>query len=360
MGINGLNKFLRDKYSGTYEIVDIQEYSYKKVAIDISLYLYKFKIVAGEYRWITAFINMIAFLRKNNIHCLFVYDNGCVDEKLQEQANRRKAKENTNEKIFKIKLDVEEFERNGIISEELKKFCKKNQLYKPVSLLNNTKQIICINRINDKLQKMQKYDVKITERDIKLTKELFDCLDVPYINAILEAETTCVDLYKRGLVDAVMTEDSDVLAYGGVILSKMDVELCKFTKIDCDKILEETELTYDEFLDFCIMCGTDYNSNIPKVGPVSAFKLIKEHKTIESIEENTKYDTEVLNYKRTREIFKNYEEKDVNEIPFCGFPDFEKLRDLLIKNNIDYNIYSLRSKFSAELLFVHDDHEDDD
>ena len=352
MGINGLNQFLRKKFSNTYEEVHISDYRYKKVAIDISLYLYKFKIVAGEYRWITSFINMISFLRKNDIHCLFIYDNGTVPEKIKEQENRRKVKENTKEKIFQIQMDIDEYERNGYISEDLKEFCKKNELYKPISLLSNKKNIICVERVRDKIEKMTRYDVKITERDIKLTKELFNILDVPYLDAVLEAETTCVDLYKRGLVDAVMTEDSDVLAYGGMILCKMDTENHTFMKINCEKILEETELNYDEFLDFCILCGCDYNSNIPKVGPVSAFKLIKEHRTIDKIEENTDYNVEILNYKRTRDIFKNYKQIDIKRISFCGYPDFDRLREFLIKNNINYNIETLHNKFTSELVFV--------
>ena len=53
------------------------------------------------------------------------------------------------------------------------------------------------------------------------------------------------------------------------------------------------------------MCGTDYNLNIPKIGPESAYKLLTEHKSLENIEKNTKYNTDILNYRRGRELFSN-------------------------------------------------------
>jgi len=42
-------------------------------------------------------------------------------------------------------------------------------------------------------------------------------------------------------------------------------------------------MNMDEFIDLCILCGCDYTQNIGNVGPVKAFKLIQEHKTIENV-----------------------------------------------------------------------------
>ena len=36
-------------------------------------------------------------------------------------------------------------------------------------------------------------------------------------------------------------------------------------------------------MDFCILCGCDYTTKIVGIGPVNAYKLIKEHKNIENI-----------------------------------------------------------------------------
>lgn len=44
----------------------------------------------------------------------------------------------------------------------------------------------------------------------------------------------------------------------------------------------------DEFIDLCILCGCDYTSTISGIGPVRAFKLIKETRSIEGVIEKIK------------------------------------------------------------------------
>ena len=42
-------------------------------------------------------------------------------------------------------------------------------------------------------------------------------------------------------------------------------------------------MTEDEFIDLCILCGCDYASRIGGIGPVKAFKLIKDYGTLEKV-----------------------------------------------------------------------------
>ena len=92
MGIKNLNKFLHQKCPEVFETVHISQYAFKKVAIDISLYMHKFKAIAGE-RWLSAFMNLITSLRRNNIHAVFVFDGKSPIEKNEERAKRRKERE---------------------------------------------------------------------------------------------------------------------------------------------------------------------------------------------------------------------------------------------------------------------------
>jgi flap endonuclease-1 len=39
----------------------------------------------------------------------------------------------------------------------------------------------------------------------------------------------------------------------------------------------------EAFVDFCILCGCDYTGTIRGVGPMSAFKLLKQHGSIEAL-----------------------------------------------------------------------------
>lgn len=76
-------------------------------------------------------------------------------------------------------------------------------------------------------------------------------------------------------------------------------------------------MTQDEFIDLCILCGCDYTTNIPGIGPIKAFKYIEECKTIEEIIKKIEKENENpakkkkyqvpdnFNYIEARNLFKN-------------------------------------------------------
>ena len=123
----------------------------------------------------------------------------------------------------------------------------------------------------------------------------------------------CACLCKSGYADAVLSEDSDVLCYGSPCL------LCKVGKgkvtiICIDDVLEGLDMEMASFLDLCILLGTDYNSRTSldkggkpqHIGMKKALALIREHKSIESLEPLL-LDPQVLNYKKCRELFQTQE-----------------------------------------------------
>jgi 5'-3' exonuclease len=200
--------------------------------------------------------------------------------------------------------------------------------------------------VENKINKMRKYVLNITPQDFDVTKQLFDILNVPWYIAPLEAETMCACLCKRGLVDAVLSEDTDVLAYGApIFLSKINTTHETFTYINYQELLEQLELSSESFLDLCIMCGTDYNKNIYMIGPEKSYTMIKTHENIDNISTNTSLDVSILNHKRGRELFRIYEKHSVENISFCGIPDFNKLKEFMFKYNIALDIDGIKSSF---------------
>jgi 5'-3' exonuclease len=197
------------------------------------------------------------------------------------------------------------------------------------------------------IEKRRQQLFSISPADFALTRELFDVLKVPYYTAPMEAETTCVDLCKRGLVDTVLTEDTDVLAYGvPFFLSKLDLSTGRCVRVIHADLIATLELQESEFLDFCIMCGTDYNKNIPKVGPAKSFALIETHRNIEAIAINTSHDVGILNHVRTRELFTGYKQfPEGKRIPFCGRPDLREIEVFLFRNNIRMNTEAIKKAF---------------
>lgn len=52
-------------------------------------------------------------------------------------------------------------------------------------------------------------------------------------------------------------------------------------EIDLEQVLAGLQLTYDQFIDLCILCGCDYCNTIKGIGPKTALKLIRAHRNLE-------------------------------------------------------------------------------
>lgn len=177
---------------------------------------------------------------------------------------------------------------------------------------------------------------KFAVRGIKVTSTMTDdsikileLMGLPVFKAKSEAEAQCVDLLKKGKVAAVVSDDMDCLTFGSKILLKgVKSKNDPIIEITLEDVLKELDLTMDEFIDFCILCGCDYLPPIHGFGPVTAYKYIQKYKTIEKvleaieeenkeslkINEKVKYqlpDADLSDYTTARELFK---QPDVAEI----------------------------------------------
>jgi hypothetical protein len=99
----------------------------------------------------------------------------------------------------------------------------------------------------------------------------------------VEAEQLGASLQARGRIEYVVSEDMDTLCFGaGRLLCKDDGRA--FQCVDLSLVLAGMQLTMPEFVDLCILCGSDFtDETIPRIGPKTAFKLIAAHRTIEQV-----------------------------------------------------------------------------
>jgi len=352
MGIQGLNMFLKEKFPSVHKEVKLNDYQYKKVAIDTSLYMFKFKTVFGE-TWLNAFINLVCCLRKNEIHCIFIYDTVAPVEKTAERNERKERRDKLERDVLLLEEDVGRYEVDTILSERCQKLLQKIDTQKPRLLIGGScsSKLMNLTILKQELEKKKKQAVKIDPVDFELTRQLFEIMSVPFLFAPGEAECYCSHLCISGLVDAVLTEDSDVMAYGApVFLSKMNTSSQTVVEINFDDLLLTVDMTKEQFTDFCILCGSDYNKNIPKVGPVSAFKLIKEYKSIDKLPKD-KYDTSILNHIRVRELF-SFDERLTNVfVPYCGKPDYDRLEEFCFVHNCKVDIDEIRKINTPNIVF---------
>ena len=359
MGIkSSFNSFLRDTCPEIFEPIHISEYSFMKVAIDISLYMHKFKAVCGD-RWLSAFINLIASLRRNEIHCVFIFDGCAPPEKLGEQAKRRDTRDKMEHNLFELEEAFSEYNKTGVVAKCLSNLYERSR--SPKRLLGKRSDGVDINWIEKKIEQKRSQMYTVTPEDFENARELFHILKVPYYTAPGEAEKMCAVACISGFVSAVLSEDTDVMAYGApVFLTKIDTGADTCIRITHSKVLESLKLDKVQFLDLCIMCGTDYNPNIPKIGSKSAYKRVLQHGGIDQIASDTALDTSVLNHKRVRELFTEFEAENntLFKIPFCGTPDFPSLEKFIAVHKIHLNIDKLVRDFTHNVVIFEDSDEE--
>ncbi|CEL07756.1 Putative XPG domain-containing protein [Aspergillus calidoustus] len=196
------------------------------------------------------------------------------------------------------------------------------------------------------VEKFSRRTVRVTREHNAECKKLLKFMGIPYIDAPTEAEAQCAVLARAGKVYAAASEDMDTLCFDSPILLRhltfSEQRKEPIQEIHLDKALEGMGMDRNQFIDLCILLGCDYLEPIPKVGPNTALKLIREYgtleKVVESIEKDPKHKLvmpESWPYQDARELFIKPDVRDAND-PECDFkweaPDIEGLVDFLVKD----------------------------
>lgn len=332
MGIVNLRQFLKKKCGAFERTVPLSFFSNKTISIDANMYMCVYKAVCNnENQFKEAFINLFLSLTEAKINVIIVFDGKAPVEKNEEKQRRITKKETSETRITDSVIAIEEYEKSGTVSPLLV------QIHKRVTsgAVVETIEPQDLEKIKQHVEKQRKHIFRITAEDFQIVKHLANIFGFIVISAPGEAEILCAHLIKNNLADAVLTKDTDVLACCvPIMITEINVLTKKATIITIDYILSSLELSEDQMLDFCILCGTDYNSNINKIGPVSALKLIKKHGNLETIESTeTKLDTSVLKYPVTRRLFTEVDIQEVS-IPNMSPVNYEKLNEYIYENKL--------------------------
>ncbi|KAN0072012.1 PIN domain-like protein [Elaphomyces granulatus] len=196
----------------------------------------------------------------------------------------------------------------------------------------------------EEIEKFSRRTVRVTREHNAECKKLLKLMGVPYIDAPTEAEAQCAVLARAGKVYAAASEDMDTLCFETPILLRhltfSEQRKEPIQEIHLDRALEGLNMDRKQFIDLCILLGCDYLESIPKVGPGTALKLIREHGTLEKVVEYIEKDPkkkytvpEDWPYQEARELFFHPDVRDANDAA-CEFkwenPDIEGLVDFLV------------------------------
>lgn len=347
MGIKDLNPFLKAASPDLINDVSLNKFSGKRVAIDTSIYLYKF--LYKNDRFIESFFKQINRLRVNNISPIYIFDGKPPAEKMGEIKSRQDKKMYYMEKIMELTNLINETPDDS-----------QNQITDDVStapidnidstiidstITDPTNVVVSKKDLQDQLEKFEKKLIIVTKEHIRTLKYFFDLLNIKYIQANCEADIICSKLCENGIVDMVLSDDMDLLASGSrIVLRNFNVNSNKITVYNVDRILQTLDITYDQWIDFCILCGCDYLKRVRGMGPKNAYSCIKTYGSIEKIIENMfgegkKFTLpENYDYENARKLFKecDYYKDEFNNINVCIDPLFDnqlsEIRKYLIKH----------------------------
>ncbi len=304
MGIKGLCQFLRKVAPDLVVQVPLSSLSGQRLAVDVSVYLYKFMCINNQMKgqWVDMFINFIVWLRKNNIRPVFVFDGKPPKQKERTQKERRAVRNRIQEKVKELEDILEtlnEYDLDEEIPQDLK--IRIDSAVDADTSQWPRKEVM--REITTRYKKEHSKAIHIGPAENKKIQDLLTFMGLPWFKATGEAERTCAWLCQWEYVKGVVTTDSDILAYGCPIFVqdvRVNQDTCNI--IRHQDILEVLDLTAAQFVDFCIMCGTDYNERIPRYGPVKAYKLLCEHEDLDAISQTT-LDTTILYYDEGRGLF---------------------------------------------------------
>lgn len=244
MGISGLLPNLKSITSRKH----ISSYKEKRAAIDAYCLLHRGayscarELVEGEPsdKYINYCMSRIDLLIRNGVIPTVVFDGGRLPNKSDEERSRQRAREEQRSRARALWSSgnfvaaVEAYQRAVDISPALAK------------------------RFADALQRR----------------------GISFVIAPYEADAQMAYMAFNGLVDVVITEDSDLLAYGcPTVFFKMDKagegQEILLADLASNKELDFKGFTHDLFLEMCIMSGCDFVKSIPGIGIKKAHAHIR-------------------------------------------------------------------------------------
>lgn len=260
MGIRSLNRYLRDNCTESIKCINMSELSGKRIVVDISIYLYKYK---AKNALLKNMYIMLSIFRYYNIIPIFIFDGKPPPEKRALLQKRREDREFAQEEYDQLK--------NQLDSKE-----------------NDDEKQDIINAMDQ----LKKQIVQINKEKIESVKRLIRAYGATYYDAPGEADELCALLVIKKKVWACLSEDMDLFVYGCTRVLRYfsligHTSVLYYTK----GILNELDMTQKDFKEICVLSGTDYNINADGINEkVNLRQTLKYFRKFKESNKNNFYD----------------------------------------------------------------------
>lgn len=314
MGIKQLNKLI----SSVGENSTWESFRGGTIAIDASIYLYRFQGLKGldkekmKSQMLFGFFHQILMFKQYDIVPYYIFDGKPPDEKKCVLEERRERRKHAWEQIDEIQSALKSGREIMVnVDGDLRPASEKE--------------------LKEKMDILLRATLKVKVDDITMVKEFLSAMGIPWFDATGEAEWFCAKLNQEGIVDACLSEDTDLLPNGAIVWIKdykpYNKNIIVFHQ---NRVLEYLKMSFKEFVDLCIVMGCDNLPKLPEIGPAKALKFMSKHRTIEeflkvipsrnypqSIRDEWRYDRarELFNENIDKETLERAEEKMAKQPP---------------------------------------------
>lgn len=293
MGVKSLLQYLRERNETIVQRFELKELAGYRIAVDNAVLTYQYKsqyismstaklnlfkesvdyAKATEYM-IKKILELISQILIAGVCPVIVFDG-------KAPALKNGTKKDRIAKSDKKKMRIANLKRLGLalcdnpacpITEEDIAFLKSFK-----------KPIMTVGDIEKRLQIETNGFIVISADDQRQLQVILTAMGVPWLIAESEAEKTCSIMARRRDVVAVFTTDSDCLMYGCPIMIN-EITYRSSARIPvppmCQSysfinVLQVMEMTESQFIDFCIISGTDFNPNPKGFGSATIYELLK-------------------------------------------------------------------------------------
>ena len=335
MGIKDLNTYLRKEEISCFITISLTTFSEQRIAIDGLNWIFTYlssayrrvydknndplELISQDELFKELVKELIIFnnkLMNYKITPVWIWDGISKDNKTATKIERRNSRKAMIEQRDQLRAEL----------------LKQQILERDLNLIEKYKRLV----LNTAF---------ISRDNIEKLKKITEEIGLPTIHAEDEAENLASSLAVQRKISAVWSSDTDTYPLGAPIVVKGFENINGILHIKgvyTLLMLKHLDMTHDEFRDWCILLGTDFNNRLEKIGPSKSRMLIEKFSSLENIEANTKHNLTFINYKEVRKQLTPYEtnhtcddfqvKKDIKEENLRNILDIREMS--LFYNNI--------------------------
>lgn len=301
MGVTSLGELLKTCPGAIEELTDDQlreRLKGKRCVFDVSGFMHRYVHRCNSLEnqeHLKCFMRLVDRMKSWSVVAAFMFDGQQTMAK-RDEVNRRKQQQQRSQARAKQNLEKcqqEIGQLQQLIDTAPPPGAKEDQKTVPLPLttaggdsVSVYEGLLRVTTLQEMAKEQQKKATRsVRSEDYEALRKMFDQAKVPYFTAAYEAEQAATWMVRHGLADVVISDDYDCLACGAPFFLQhfnSSVPNRRQRLIHLQPVLDHQRWTHQEFVDFCILTGTDFGGHIKGIGWKGAEKIIHQHRSIDA------------------------------------------------------------------------------